>query len=474
MLIKQKFQPKIIVKRFVSSNEYKKYERKLINEKKINNKIIFSNSISEVFDVLDIKDRMTISFNHYLGNGDYVQNIVNEEILKRDIKGLYYAPNSIFSNNTILSTLIENKNVTNIETTFLNGKVADTIGEGKLDGLLIINTIGGRSRKIESGEMPIDVAFITLPAFYKEGNTDNCLEYAISDLKYAHKVVLVTDCKSSALSKIELINKYVDVILEVDKVGEQVNNLLESTTDKEDLEIASLTSELLNELGLIKNNMSMQIETNKKTLAVINNIRDIMEQNNIKSSFVIGEKNNIFMDMQKKGLLEKFYDIKNLNSSKYVNPYDEPICDKLDFVVLNANEIDKDFNVNVITDFNGKIIGGSNVHSDIAHGAKVTVVITKLNEAKTSIIKNKVTTITTPGEDIDILVTEKGISINPKRNDLIEKIKYSKLPIYSIDELFELSNDSVDASNMIETTNQIIGYVQYRDGSIIDNLYKYK
>ena len=86
-------------KPFVSSNEYKNHNRILANQKSINNKIEFLDSISKAFDVLNIKENMTISFHHHLRNGDYVMNMVSEEILKRDIKNLHYAPSSIFPNN---------------------------------------------------------------------------------------------------------------------------------------------------------------------------------------------------------------------------------------------------------------------------------------------------------------------------------------------------------------------------------------
>ena len=227
----------ITLKPFVSSTDYNNHERKLISEKSINNEILFSNSLEEVFNTLNIKDGMILSFHHHLRNGDFVQNMVSEEILKRDLKNIHYAPSSIFPSNAILSKLIENKNVTNIDTNYLNGPVAKTIGEGKLEGLLIMNTHGGRPRKIESGELPIDVAFIACPAVDKQGNgyggignaACGSLGYAISDLKYAKKVVLVTDSMFDELPKIELDKKYVDVVLKVDKIGDQAG-ILSGTT----------------------------------------------------------------------------------------------------------------------------------------------------------------------------------------------------------------------------------------------------
>ncbi len=501
MLVRLKRKQNDILNPFISSDNYKKIPRKIIAEKSLNNEIIYSNTIEEVFEILGIKDGMTLSFHHHLRNGDYVQNIVSEEILRRNIKQIHYAPSSIFPSNAILSTLIKNKNVTNIDTNYLNGPVAKTIGEGELEGLLIMNTHGGRPRKIESGELPIDVAFLACPAVDKNGNgyggigTAACgsLGYAISDLKYAKKVVLVTDSIFDELPKIELESKYVDVVLKIDKIGDQAGILSGTTKITKDpvgLKIASLTAKLLNELGLIKNGMSMQTGAGGTSLAVAAYVKDIMIKNNIKGSFASGGITGYFVKMQELGLFENLYDVqcfdleavKSYNSnvnhlgmsgSKYANPYDDPICNKLDFVILGATEIDKQFNVNVTTDSYGHIMGGSGGHSDTAHGANVTVITTNLIKSRMPIIKDHVTTITTPGEDVDVLVTERGIAINPKRKDLLEKLVNTKLPLYSIEELYEMAHKITGVPKKIELSKEIIGYVQYRDGTIIDTLYKY-
>ena len=41
----------------------------------------------------------------------------------------------------------------------------------------------------------------------------------------------------------------------------------------------------------------------------------------------------------------------------------------------------------------------------------------------------------TPGEDVDILVTERGIAVNPKRVDILEKLKGTNLPVMPIEKL---------------------------------------
>ena len=489
-------------KPFVSSHDYKNYSRKLIEEKSVNNEIKYLNSVCDVFNELNIHDGMTLSFHHHLRNGDFVQNMVSEEIFKRDLKNIHYAPSAIFPSNAILSRLIENGNVTEIDTNYLNGPVSLTIGEGKLKGMLVLNTHGGRPRKIESGELPIDVAFIACPVVDKCGNgyggsgsaACGSLGYAHSDLKYAKKVVLVTDTIVEKLEKVELEGKYVDYVLKVDQIGDPagiVSGTTKITKDPVGLKIANLTSKLLSELGMIKDGLSMQTGAGGTSLAVAAYVKDLMIKNNIHGSFASGGITGYFVDMMEQGLFEELKDVqcfdidavksydKNANhhgmsASKYANPYDEPVVNDLDFVILGATEIDKDFNVNVVTDSYGKVMGGSGGHSDTAHGAHISIITTNLIKSRMPIIKEHVTTVTTPGEDIDVLVTERGIAINPKRVDLLEKLKDSKLPIYKIEELYELAHKITGTPKTLELEKEVIGVVQYRDGTIIDSIYKYR
>lgn len=487
-------------KPYVSSDDYKNHQRVLAKEKSINNKIVFLDSIEKAFDELKIQEKMTLSFHHHLRNGDFVMNMVSEEVLKRNIKNLHYAPSSIFPNNAILSTLIENGNIVEIDTNYLNGPVAKTINQGKLKGLLIMNSHGGRPRKIESGELPIDVAFIACPTVDKKGNgygaignaACGSLGYSLTELKYAKKVVLVTDNLVDSLDKYEIDSKYVDYVVVIDRIGDS-NGIVSGTTkitkDPVGLKIASMTAKLLDELGLIENGVSMQTGAGGTSLAVASYVRELMIKKNVKGSFASGGITSYFVNMASEGLLEKLMDVQcfdldavnsyannkfhyGMSDSKYANPYDEPVVNNLDFVILGATEIDLKFNVNVTTDSYGNIMGGSGGHSDTAHGAKVSVITTNLIKSRLPIIKKEVTTITTPGQDIDVLVTERGIAINPLRKDLIEKLANSKLPIKTIEELYETAHAITGIPATLKQSNEVVGLVQYRDGTIIDCLYK--
>lgn len=458
-------------------------------------------SLSELFDLLQIHDGMTLSFHHHLRNGDAVFNMVLDEIKKRNLKDMVLAPSSIFPNNDRLAELIENGNVTKIYTNYLNGKTADVITAGKMKDLLIMNTHGGRARAISTGELKIDVCFAAAPCSDKFGNTNGidgpsacgALGYIIPDIKYAKKKVIITDHLVSQVEYQEIDGKYVDYVLVVDKIGEQsgiVSGTTKITKDPVGLKIARDTAQILNELGMIKNGFSMQTGAGGISLAVTAEVKKIMMEKGVKASFASGGITGYFVEMLEQGLIDKLYDVqcfdleavrsyrenKNhlpMSSSKYANPYDpEVIVNHLDFVILGATEIDLDFNVNVTTSSMGRIIGGSGGHADAAYGADVTVITTNLLKGRLPIIKKAVTTITTPGEDVDILVTERGIAINPRRQDLIDKLKNSKLNIMPIEKLLEIAHRLSGVPKELPKSDKVVGVVMYRDGSIIDTLYE--
>ncbi len=487
-------------KPFEGSDAYKNSERILIEKKKPVKSFDVLESVSDLFDRLMIKDGMTLSFHHHLRNGDYVLNMIAGEIKRRGLKNMKLAPSSIFPNNQCLVELIENGNVTDIFTDYVNGPVAEAISAGKLKGEFVMYTHGGRPQAIESGRLHIDVAILAVPAVDSFGNgmgtigksACGSLGYAVSDLMYADKTVFVTDTFIDECGDAQLSGRYVDYVLKVDAIGDPagiVSGTTKITKDPVGLKIARNTAKLLDELGMIKQGMSMQTGAGGTSLAAAHYVRSLMLQKGVKGSFASGGITGYFTDMLEEGLFEELYDVqcfdlkavqsikKNaahhaMSGSRYANPYDDNIVDKLDFVILGATEIDLDFNVNVTTDSHGKLMGGSGGHSDTAHGAKVTVITTNLVKSRLPIIREKVTTVTTPGEDVDVLVTERGIAINPNRKDLLEKLKGSKLPITTIDKLLETAYSITGKPLKPKQSEQPVGVVQYRDGTVIDTIYK--
>ncbi len=491
------------LKPFTTSDAFKNESRRLIDKKEKQLKTVFLKDIQSAFDLFKISSGDCLSFHHHLRNGDHVFQKVCEVIEERNLKNMHLAPSSIFPSYTKLTDLIMNENVSDIHTNYLNGDAARAISQGYLKGKLIMNTHGGRARAIESGDLAIDVAFLACPVVDKSGNGTGSfgksacgtLGYGISDLEYAKKVVLVTDTVVDKLDFYQFDGGYVDAVVVVDSIGEAsgiVSGTTQVTKDPIGLKIANDCANMINHLGLIRDNFSMQTGAGKISLAVVKYIQEIMIKKKIKGSFGSGGITKAYVEMLENKQFSELYDVQcfdldavksyhnnknhiGMSASQYGNPFENsPVCDRLTFVILGATEIDLDFNVNVTTDSLGNLIGGSGGHADIAYGSGVSIIITPLFKSRIPIIKDKVMTVTTPGSDIDILVTERGIAINPNRTDIIESLKNSGLPIYTIKELYDFAHNITGVPKEIELTKEIIGYMEYRDGTYIDCLYKVK
>ena len=428
--------------------------------------------------------------------------MVLDYYLKNNIQDLNLFPSAIFPKYTKILELLQNNQINNITTNYLNGPVADYISTNGIKGTLKMQTHGGRARSILEGKSNIDIAYIAVPYTdylgnaigYKGTNKCGSLGYAIPDSEKAKIVVLVTDhITDDIITNPEIKSENVDYIITVDSIGDNlgiVSGTTNITTNPIGVKIAKNTSTLLNELGLIKNGFSFQSGAGGVSLRVTKDVKNIMKSNKIKASFFSGGITKFHVEMLEEGLVEKLYDVQcfdleainslsrnqqhiPISASTYANPANQDrVIKDLDIVILGATEIDYDFNVNVTTDSHQNLIGGSGGHSDTASDAKVTVIVSPLIKGRIPIIKKRVTTITTLGEHIDCFVTERGIAINPRRTDLIEKLKNSKLNIIPIKELSEVAYKYTGIPKEIKTTEKQIGVIEDRTYQIIDKIYQ--
>ena len=462
----------------------------------------FINSFDEFFQVIPIHQNKSISFHHHLRNGDYVLNNVLEYYVKEKVTGLNLYPSAIFPSYLNILELLKNNQINNITTNYINGPVADYITENGLPGLLKMQTHGGRARAIIDGHSSIDIAFVACPYVDRQGNgigykgPNKCgsLGYAIPDTEYAKTVVLITDhITDELISNPEISRKNVDYIIKVDSIGDNngiVSGTTNITTNPIGVKIAKNTSNLLHELGVIKNGFSFQSGAGGVSLRVTKDVKDIMLKENVKASFFSGGITKYHVEMLEENLVDKLYDVqcfdleaidslsRNTNhyaisASTYANPDDKNMVIKdLDVVILGATEIDYDFNVNVTTDSHQTLIGGSGGHSDTATEAKLTVIVSPLIKGRIPIIKERVTTITTLGKNVDCFVTERGIAINPARTDLLQKLKNSKLNILPIEELSQIAFKYTGIPKEMIHKQTKIGEIEDRTYQIIDNIYK--
>lgn len=455
-------------------------------------------SIESIFKKIPITDGMTLSFHHHFRNGDGVVNMVLETAAKLGLKDLKVALSSVFPVHAPLVEHMKNGVVTALDTNYMSGPVAQAVSRGILNKPVIMRTHGGRARAIECGQLKIDVAFIAAPAADDYGNVNGVqgpaacgsLGYAFSDAEFAANVVAVTDhLVEYPLSPVSIPQTRVDYVVKVDKVGDPkgiVSGTTRITKDPVGLKIADSAAKVIKAAGLIKDGFSFQTGAGGASLATAHFVRQMMEADNVSGSFALGGITGYMVEMLEKGLFKKVMDVQGfdldairsiatnpnhleIGANYYASPFNNGCAvNKLDAVILGATEIDTDFNVNVVTGSDGLIMGGSGGHADAAAGARVTIVVANLLRGRLPIIVDKVLTATTPGETIDVLVTERGIAVNPRRADLREMLLAAGLPVKDITTLKAEAEKIAGVPDQLVTGDRVVAVVEYRDGTIID------
>jgi len=211
-----------------------------------------------------------------------------------------------------------------------------------------------------------------------------------------------------------------------------------------------------------------------------------MIEQNIKGSYGLGGITAQLVQLLEEGLMKGLFDTQSfdlvaaeslgrnpkhieVDAGFYANPHNSgSAVNTLDIVMLGALEIDTEFNVNVISKSDGVISQAAGGHQDTAAGANMSVILAPLIRSRIPIIVDRVTTVVTPGETIDVVVTDYGIAVNPLRQDLIEKFKKANLKLYTINELQEIAEKLTGKPDKIEFDDKIVGIVQYRDGTVIE------
>ncbi|MBE7012761.1 MAG: citrate lyase subunit alpha [Ruminococcaceae bacterium] len=458
-------------------------------------------SIKEAIQLAGLKDGMTVSFHHHLRNGDYVLNMVMDEIAGLGIRDLTVNASSLFDVHLPLIDHIKNKVVTSVAADYIAAGLGKAFSIGIMDNPVQFRTHGGRPSDIAQGKTPIDVAFIAAPSADVMGNCSGkygksacgSLGYAFADAMYAKKVVVITDnLMPYPMEGWSISEDYIDYVVEVDAIGDPkgiVSGTTKITRDPVGLVMASHAAKVIEASGLLKDGFSFQTGAGGASLAAAKFLKDIMLEKNIKGSFGLGGITGYMVDMLKAGCFRSLLDvqcfdldavesIKNdprhqeISAMQYASPTSRSAAvDSLDVVILGATEIDTDFNINVHTDSNGYIMGGSGGHSDTAAGAKLSMIIAPMFRARLPIVTDKVTCISTPGKDIDVLVTQGGIAVNPNKVELRQRLADAGLPVVDIMELKEKTERITGRPDRLPKGDRVVAEVISRYGDIQDKIY---
>ena len=459
-----------------------------------------TSSIKEAVKNSGLRDGMTVSFHHHLRNGDYVLNMVMEAISELGIRDLTVNASSLFDTHRPMKEHIKNGTVKSILTDYMSGELGRFISAGGMNSPVQFRTHGGRPCDIENGKTPIDVAFIAAPASDPMGNCTGkrgksacgSLGYAIPDARNAmHTVVITDELVPYPLIDWSIPETDVDQVVLVDSIGDPkgiVSGTTRITRDPIGLSMAMTAVDVIKASGLLKDGFSFQTGAGGASLAAAKYLKDVMLKENIRGSYGLGGITGYMVDMLNEGCFESLLDVQcfdlkavesirnnpkhmEISGTHYASPEAKSSAvDSLDVVILGATEIDTDFNVNVHTDSNGRIMGGSGGHSDTAAGAKLAMIIAPLSRARLPIVTDHVTCISTPGSTIDVLVTQKGVAVNPKDRELHDRLVSAGIKVMDICELKALAESISGVPEKPRFGDRIVADVIYRDGTVIDHI----
>ena len=459
-------------------------------------------SLKEALQLAGLKDGMTISTHHHLRDGDLVSNMLFDTIHEIGARELVWFPSASFPCNAPLIPYLEDGTINRIEGS-MNGPLGRFVSQGKMKGTAVLRSHGGRVQAVQDGEVKIDIAVIAAPSSDAFGNANGqngpsacgVLGYAKADYLYADKVIVVTDnLVDFPNMPMEIEGNYVDYVVVVDKIGipeKIVSGTTKITKSPDRLLIADLTARFLESSGVLHDGCYMQSGAGGTSLAIGYFTHQILKQKGWKSRLGFGGSTQYMVQMLEDGSMQHILDAqafdleaarsiaRNANHHQYsvFNAYNfhskGNLTAMMDIMILGATEVDLNFNGNVVTHSDGYLLHGIGGWQNCLH-AKCVILPIPLFRDRIPVIRDKVTTLVGPGKLIDVIITERGIAINPLRQDLIDSVKDSGLPIKTIQQLKDEADRICGIPADIQLEEDIVAVIKWVDGTIIDAVRKVK
>ena len=446
-----------------------------------------------------LRDGMRISSHHHFRNGDQVSNAVFQAAAELGVKDLIWFPSACFPCHEPLIELIESGVIHHVEGS-MNGPIGNYCSTGKMRGMGVLRSHGGRWQAVQDGEIHIDIAIIAAPKSDPFGNA-NALEgpsacgllgFGLVDSIYADHVIAVTDnLVEFPCIPWQIQGNNVDQVVVLDSVGDP-SKIISGTTvitkSPDRLLIAELAARFIRDAGIMRDGFSFQAGAGGTSLAFAIYLQEYMKQAGVKARFIRAGSNKYLVEMLEAGLTDyildgQTFDLEGVRSMReYPNHQDTSpftsynwhgkgcFATFLDAVVLGATEVDVNFNANVVTHSDGRLLHGIGGWQNCLHGRCVILPIPSVRD-RIPVIVDEVTTLVGPGELIDVIVTERGIAINPRRQDLIEATRDSRLPIRPIEEIkAEVDAMCGGAPAKPKLGEKVVAAIKWVDGTVIDSV----
>jgi len=447
-----------------------------------------------------LKDGMTISTHHHFRNGDLISKQIFDIAHELGIKDLRWFPSASFPCQEPIIEHLKNGTINRIEGS-MNGALGKFASEGNMKGLGVLRSHGGRYQAIQDGDVHIDIAVIAAPSADAFGNANGVngsaacglLGFALADSQYADRVIVVTDnLVPFPCIPWQIHGNYVDYTVLVEKIGipeKIISGTTRITKSPDRLLIAEMTAKFCDEVGIVKDGFSYQAGAGGTSLSIGIYFAEMLKERGLKARFIRAGSNKYPVQMLEDGLVDyildgQTFDLEGIRSMRenpnHINtsPFTSynyhgkgNFSTMVDVVVLGATEVDINFNANVVTHSDGYLLHGIGGWQNCLF-SKCTILPIPLFRDRIPVIKDEVTTICGPGELIDVIVTERGIAINPLRTDLLEKVKNSNLPIKTIEELKTEAEKICGVPDKPNLSDEIIAVIKWVDGTVIDSVRK--
>jgi len=441
-------------------------------------------------------DGMTISTHHHFRNGDLLANRVFDIAKEMGVKGLRWFPSASFPCHEHLIQYLEDGTIQRIEGS-MNGPLGRFVSEGGMEGMAVLRSHGGRYQAIQDGEVRIDIAVIGAPAADQFGNANGLsgdsacglLGFALADSQYAEKVIVVTDNPVPfPCIPWQIQGNYVDYVVHVEKLGDPaqiISGTTQITRSPDRLLLAELTARFCQAAGIIREGFSFQSGAGGTSLAVGEYFRKIMKEEGIRARFARGGSNKYLVSMLEEGLVDyildgQTFDLEGVRSMAenpghvWTTPFTSynyhgkgNFAGLVDVVILGATEVDLGFNANVVTHSDGYLLHGIGGWQNCLF-SKTVILPVPLFRDRVPVIREHVTTLCGPGELIDVVVTERGIAINPGRTDLIKATRNSGLPVRTMEELMAEADRICGIPETPALEDKVVAAIKWVDGTVID------
>ena len=455
-------------------------------------------SLKDALVKAGIRDGASISTHHHFRDGDLIANQIFDIAANLGVKDLVWCPSASFPCHEPIIKHLENGVIHHIEGS-MNGALGRYCSEGKMAGMGVLRSHGGRYQAIQDGELHIDIAVIAAPAADAFGNANGLygktacgsLGFALADSEYADKVIVVTDnLQPFPCVPWQIQGNHVDYTVVVEKVGipeKIISGTTQVTRSPDRLLLAEMTARFCDEAGLIREGFSFQAGAGGTSLSIGIYFAEILKKKGLRSRFARGGSNKYLVEMLERGLtgyildgqtfdLEGIRSLRENSNHVTTSPFTSynyhgkgNFASMLDVVILGATEVDLEFNGNVVTHSDGYLLHGIGGWQNCLF-AKCVILPLPLFRGRIPVIRDSVTTICGPGEMIDVIVTERGIAINPLRVDLLDAVKHSSLPVKSMEELKTEAERICGKPALPYFGEEVVAAVKWVDGTVIDSV----